>query len=142
MTDAEAIQSTIAAYCQLNDDRRFDEFEQLWTKEATFGSSTRVPVHKGRENIRRHFENRGDPARRGIHAAFTPRIEIDGDKAQATADYVWFGVASGALELGPGGRYNFRFAKEAGRWRIAELHVQVLLTAAENEARRTRKAAQ
>ena len=140
MTDPAAIQNVIAAYCQLNDDRRFDEFEELWTEDATFGSSTRTPVHKGRGNIRRHFESRSDPARRGIHAPFTPRIKVNGEEAEATADYVWFGVSQGELELGPGGRYKFRFAKESGCWRISELFVQVLLTAQENEARRTRRA--
>ena len=138
MTDAEEIQNTIAEYCHFYDDRRFDEFEDLWAEDAIFHSSTRDPVHRGRHNIRVHIEGNGARSKRGIHGTFNPVIKVTGDTAEATTDYIWAGVSEERLQLGPGGRYNFRFVKNPDRWRIAELYVKVLLTAEENATRRAR----
>ena len=124
MTDEEAIRKTVAEFCQLQDDRRFDEFLDIWVEEATFRFLGLV--HKGRDNIREYLEQ--FPARRGVHGGFNPVIETAGDSAQAGADYIWFDVIDGDLQVNSGGRFNFRLVRNPDRWRIAELEVRLLLS--------------
>ena len=127
MSDEEAIRKTIAQYCQLYDDRRFDEFADIWTEDAVF--RTLDIIHKGRDNVRKFVEGLGYSARRGVHGSFNPVIDIDGDTAVARADYIWFGVndEGDKLQVGSGGRYNFKLVRNPDRWRITELHVTLLL---------------
>ena len=123
MTDVEAIQNTIAEYCQLYDDRRFDALAEIFVPNATF----RVLdlTHRGRENIVRFLEQLSPV--RGTHGTFNPVIEVSGDAASVRVDYIWFGVIEGELKVGSGGRYHQRLVKDPDRWRIAELEVKLLL---------------
>jgi ketosteroid isomerase-like protein len=127
MTDAEAITKTIGEYCQLYDDRRFDEFREIWVEDAVF--RVRDIIHRGRDNVRKFIEGLSYSSnQRGVHGSFNPVIEIDGDSAKAHADYIWFGVVDGKLHVGSGGRYNFSLVRNSDRWRISELEVRLLLT--------------
>jgi ketosteroid isomerase-like protein len=133
LTDLEAVRRTIAEYCEFYDERMFDEFEQIWTEDATFRVEGRAGGAQGRKEIAAHLESRGtgakrglQPLLRGIHGVFTPMINIEGDRAQAAADYLSFRVRDGVFDITSGGRFHFQMVKQSDRWRIADLETRLL----------------
>jgi ketosteroid isomerase-like protein len=133
LTDIEAVRRTIAEYCTLYDEHLFDEFEQLWTENAVFRVEGREGGTQGRKEIAAYLEKKGagvkrgaQPTLRAVHGGFTPIIDIDGDRARAAADYLYFGMGDGAFQIMSGGRYHFQMVKQADRWRIAELETRLL----------------
>jgi len=132
MSDTEAVRRTIAEYCQLYDERLFDEFEEIWTEDATFRVHGRPGGARGRKEIAAYLEGRGgtkrgpQPTLRSIHGNFNPIIDIAGDEADAWAEYVSYGERNGALSIGSGGRYHFRMVRDSDRWRIADLETRLL----------------
>ena len=130
LTDLEAVRRTIAEYCEFYDERLFDEFEQIWTEDATFRVEGRRGGAQGRKEIAAHLESRGTKrgpqVLRGVHGVFTPVIDIDGDRAQAAADYLSFRIRDGAFQITSGGRFHFQMVKQADRWRIADLETRLL----------------
>ncbi len=154
VTDEEAIRRTAAEYCQFYDDRRFDDFEDIWTEDAVF--HVRDIVRKGRRNIRAFIEGlvtprNGAPAPSeagahairshpgGMHCFFNFIIEVTGYTAGAQADYLAAGVRDGQIGLGSGGRVLLRLVKEPDRWRIADMEFRLLLAPEEYDANRQRQ---
>ncbi len=132
MSDTEAIRRTIAEYCQLYDERLFDEFEEIWTEDATFRVQDRPGGARGRKAIAAYLEGRTatkrgpQPTLRSVHGSFNPIIDVMGDEADAWAEYVAFGERDGVLSIGSGGRYHFRMVRESDRWRIADLETRLI----------------
>jgi 3-phenylpropionate/cinnamic acid dioxygenase small subunit len=132
MSDYEAIRQTIAEYCQHYDDWRFDDFEQIWTEDATFAVEGRDAPIVGNKNIAAYLEKRVSATRNvehpieNIHGSFAPIIRIDGKAAEARADYLAFRARDGQLVISSGGRYIFRLVRHDDRWRISELLVRLL----------------
>jgi 3-phenylpropionate/cinnamic acid dioxygenase small subunit len=123
MTDEECIRQVLARFIQLRDDKQFEDWVQLFTEEGTFryGATTLV----GRADIRANVEAllRDD---RGKHLCLNSIIELSGDAAQVSSDFVKINPSddqSGTFEIVVMGRYRDEFVRRGGTWEIASRQV-------------------
>ena len=121
MNDEDAIRRTIAQYCQLCDDGRFDEWADLYTDDATF--SVMGKTYTGRADVKAFIEKGQAPERRGKHLCFNSIIDIDGDSARAITDYVFIDKQHAITSAG---RYHDRLIRQPDRWRFAERRILFL----------------
>ncbi len=88
LEDREAIRLVLRDYGRLLDERRFDEFGQLFAPQGEYvsgGATTRGPVAIA-DSLRRIMA--GNPlglAEPNFHVLFNERIELLGDRARATS---------------------------------------------------------
>ena len=118
VSDEDAIRRTIAQYCQLCDDGRFDEWADLYTDDATF--SVMGKTYTGRADVKAFIEKGQAPERRGKHLCFNSIIDIDGDSARAITDYVFIDKQHAITSAG---RYHDRLIRQPDRWRFAERRI-------------------
>jgi 3-phenylpropionate/cinnamic acid dioxygenase small subunit len=121
MTDEEAIRRTIAQYCQLCDDGRFDEWADLYTDDAAF--HVMGETHTGRAAVKAFIEKGQPPERRGKHLCFNSVIDVKGDEARAITDYVFVDKQRVVTSAG---RYHDRFVRDGTRWRFADRRIVFL----------------
>ena len=121
MTDEEGIRRTLALYCQLCDDGRFDEWADLYTEDAVF--RVMGGEHRGPEAIKAFIAKAQPAGQRGKHVAVNPLIYVDGDTARAWTDYIWVGPGSGQFPVTSAGRYHDRLVKRDGRWLFSERQI-------------------
>jgi 3-phenylpropionate/cinnamic acid dioxygenase small subunit len=120
MTDTaaeiESIRRTLALYCQLCDDGRFDEWAQLFTDDAEF--SVLGNTHVGRADVQAFIESAQPPELRGKHVCANSLIEIDerGGTATALTDYVFVGRTPEGMAVTSAGRYHDSFIRDGERW--------------------------
>lgn len=96
LEDREAIRIVLRDYGRLLDERKFDEFGQLFAPDGEYvsGGTTRGPAAIG-ESLRRIMTaNTLGFAEPNFHVLFNERIELHGDTADATSQS--FYVAPGA----------------------------------------------
>ncbi len=126
MSDEEGVRRTLALYCQLCDDGRFDEWADLYTENATFSVLGRT--HEGQAAIKGFIEKAQGPEQRGKHVCANPLIDVDGDTATAVTDYVFVARADGgSLAITSAGRYHDRLLRGAdGRWRFTQRRIVFL----------------
>jgi 3-phenylpropionate/cinnamic acid dioxygenase small subunit len=124
MSDEESVRRTLALYCQLCDDGRFDEWADLYTDDARF--SVLGGHHDGRAAIRAFIEAGQPPERRGKHVCANPVVEVRGDEASARTDYVFVARADGGFAITSAGRYHDRLVRDGDRWRFAERRIVFL----------------
>jgi 3-phenylpropionate/cinnamic acid dioxygenase small subunit len=113
----EDIRRTLARYCMLCDDGRFDEFGTLFTEDAVFHVMGRS--YTGRAEIAGFMEENQPPAMRGKHVAVNSLIEGDGWSGQALAwtDYIFVGQDGTVTSQG---RYHDKLVREGDKvWRFA-----------------------
>jgi len=117
-TPEEGVRRTLAQYCQLCDDGRFDEWAELFTPDASFVVMGRV--HTGREAIRAFIEAGQPPERRGKHLCANPLVEIDeqGRRARAVTDYAFVGRVEGGFAITSVGRYHDSLVERDGSWQF------------------------
>jgi 3-phenylpropionate/cinnamic acid dioxygenase small subunit len=115
-TDIERIRRTLASYCQLCDDGRFDEWAELYTPDATFEALGRT--YTGREQIKGFIETYQAPELRGKHITGNALIDVDSIGAVATAstDYVFVGPTAEGLAVISAGRYHDTLVRDGDRW--------------------------
>jgi 3-phenylpropionate/cinnamic acid dioxygenase small subunit len=123
VTPEERIRRTLALYCQLCDDGRFDEWADLYVEDAEF--HVMGTTHRGRAAIKAFIEKGQPPERRGKHLCANPLIDLDegGTGARAVTDYVFVGRAGGGLAITSAGRYHDRLVLDGGRWRFARREI-------------------
>ena len=117
----EEIRRTLARYCMLCDDGRFDEFARLFTEDATF--HVMGQTHVGRDAIKAFMEAGQPPELRGKHVAVNSLIEGDGwsGTAEAWTDYI-FVSQQGAISSQ--GRYHDQLVREGDKvWRFARREI-------------------
>jgi uncharacterized protein (TIGR02246 family) len=128
MNDHSSVLRTLALYCQLCDDGRFDEWAELYTDDAVFIVGGRR--HEGRAAIKAFIEAGQPPERRGKHVCANPLVDVDADgtTARASTDYVFVArAADGSLAITSAGRYHDRLVRSAdGRWRFAERRIEFI----------------
>jgi 3-phenylpropionate/cinnamic acid dioxygenase small subunit len=114
--DLEQIRRTLALYCQLCDDGRFDEWAELYTADATFSVMGRT--YTGPREIKGFIEKGQPPEQRGKHVCANSIIDIDptGTSASARTDYVFVGRTDEGLAITSAGRYHDTLVREAERW--------------------------
>jgi 3-phenylpropionate/cinnamic acid dioxygenase small subunit len=113
----DAVRRTLAQYCQLCDEGRWDDFVDLFVADARFHVMGRTSV--GPDAIRGFMEVGQSPERRGRHMISGSVIEIaeGGSAALAWTDYVF--VAQSKL-ITSVGRYHDELVRgHDGRWRFA-----------------------
>jgi 3-phenylpropionate/cinnamic acid dioxygenase small subunit len=122
--DHEAIRNLLVDYCQLCDDGRFDEWGQLFTDDATF--TVMGTTHTGRGDVQAFITAAQPPEARGRHLISQPRLNIDGDSADARTDYAFVGRTDRGLAVTSSGRYLDHLVRDGGRWRFASREIVFL----------------
>jgi 3-phenylpropionate/cinnamic acid dioxygenase small subunit len=117
----QAIRRTLAEYCQLLDDGRFDEWVEVFSEDVVFAVMGQVA--RGRAAVRALIEPAQQADARGRHLLSEPMITVDGDTARVTTDYCF---VSRALTVSSAGRYHDVLRREGDRWRIAAREVVFL----------------
>lgn len=119
-TDEAAIRRTLAQYCQTCDDGRFEEFGDLFVEDGVLDVGGREPI-VGRQSIRAFMARAQPPERRGKHLCGMPVIDIDGDEATASTDFVFVArTGDGGRAVTAMGRYHDRLLRDHGAWRFAQ----------------------
>jgi ketosteroid isomerase-like protein len=122
ITDELEIRRVLALYCHRCDDGDFDALLDLFSadSEMVYGERT----CRGRAQLREFFdEMQGKPAQRGKHLTLNSVIDVAGDGASATSDFLFLRFVDGALTPVYTGRYRDRFARVGNRWRITRREV-------------------
>jgi 3-phenylpropionate/cinnamic acid dioxygenase small subunit len=109
-----AIRRTLARYCQLLDDGRFDEWVEVFSDDVAF--SVMGQVAHGRDAVRRLIEPVQQADARGRHILSEPLITVDGDTASAATDYCF---VSRELAVSSAGRYHDVLVRDGDEWRIS-----------------------
>jgi uncharacterized protein (TIGR02246 family) len=123
MSDVDRIRNLLAAYCQLLDDRRYVEFGQLFAPDGVWSLGGRD--NHGPAEVKAFMDQLllNYPNRRSSHMNTNVAIEVDGDTATSSSDYVMFTrEGDGAWQVLAAGRYQDRLARQArdGSWRFVE----------------------
>ena len=128
MTDQECIRRVLAEFIQLRDDKRFAEWVELFTEDATFeyGSHHLVGRSAIRQNVQALLRND-----RGKHLCVNSIIDVSGDAASVSSDFLKVNPTddeSGATGYGIGtmGRYEDHFVRQGGEWKIAKRKVHIM----------------
>ena len=136
--EIERIRRTIAEYCQLCDDGRFDEFGLLFTPDARF--EVMGSVYEGRAAIAGFMAEFQPPEQRGKHVTTNAVIDVDEAAGTATAstDYVFvtpdvsskFGEGElamfGRFAVTSSGRYVDELVRDGDRWLFARRRIEFL----------------
>jgi ketosteroid isomerase-like protein len=124
----EDVARTLALYCQLCDDGRFDEWAQLFMEDARF--TVLGNTHTGRETIKAWIEQAQPPELRGKHFLGQSVIDIDegGDTASGVTDYTFVnGTRDGGYKITSAGRYYDTFVRSGdGRWQFKTREIRFL----------------
>lgn len=110
----QAIRRTLAEYCQLLDDGRFDEWVEVFSDDVVFAVMGQVA--RGRAAVRQLVEPVQQADARGRHVLSEPLITIDGDTATAVTDYCFI---ARSLQITSAGRYYDVLVHDGDRWRIS-----------------------
>ncbi len=113
----EAIRRTLAQYCQLCDDGRFDEWIDLFTADARFHVMHRT--EQGHDAIVGFMRVGQSEDKRGRHALLASVIDLadDGATARAWTDFAFIDKARAVTSVG---RYHDELVRgDDGRWRFA-----------------------
>ncbi len=122
--DEDQIRRTLSEYSQRCDDGRFEEWADLFTDDARFVVSGQVT--EGRESIRKLMVAMMPPERRGQHVTSNSLIDIDGDSATASTDYLFVRPAAEGPTIVAAGRYHDQLSRQGGRWRFRERAITML----------------
>jgi 3-phenylpropionate/cinnamic acid dioxygenase small subunit len=119
---------TLALYCQLCDDGRFDEWGELFVEDARF--TVLGQTHEGREDIKAWISKAQAPELRGKHFLGQSVVDIDatGDRASGVTDYTFVNrTPEGAYAITSAGRYYDTFVRsDDGRWRFVTREIRFL----------------
>ena len=118
MSDEEAIRRTIAQYAHFCDDGRFDEWGELFTEDTTFVAMGET--YRGREGAKGFITKFQPPEARGKHLCVNTVIDLDGDRARAWTDYVFFDKRKVVVSAG---RYHDLLVRDGDRWRFASREI-------------------
>jgi hypothetical protein len=116
--DAALIARTLALYCQLLDDLRFEDWGELFTEDAEWTAPS--AAFRGRAAIVEGLRAMEPNARGWVkHLAFAPVVEVE----PPTSARVWSDLVvlardpgSGAWSVAAAGRYYDEMQKEGGLW--------------------------
>ena len=120
----QAIQRVFATYCRAIDDGRLDDVAKLYAADGAlvleaFGVRATGPVE-----IRAKLTEITDPRIKATHASFNHQIDVDGSKANATADFIVID-STGAPKIIVVGRYFAKFVLVGSDWKIKEWNIEI-----------------
>jgi uncharacterized protein (TIGR02246 family) len=122
--DEDQIRRTLSEYSQRCDDGRFEEWADLFTDDARFVLSGQVT--EGRDSIRTMMAAMMPPDRRGQHVISNSLVDLDGDSATASTDYLFVRPTSEGPTIVAAGRYRDRLVRDGNRWRFRERAITML----------------
>jgi uncharacterized protein (TIGR02246 family) len=131
LLDVEEIKQLKARYFRTMDQKRWDEFALVFTKDAHLEVPEGDVRVDGREAIAQAISGALEGVRT-VHHGHMPEIEITGPETArgvwAMFDYVEFPAADGHSPPGIQGygHYTEEYAREDGAWRIKRLHLSRL----------------
>ncbi len=128
LEDREAIRLVLRDYGRLLDERRFDEFGQLFAPDGEYvsaGRTTRGPAEIA-DSLRRVMAgNSMGLAEPNFHVLFNERIELQGDAATATSQSFFVAPgADGAPQLVMMASYTDRLVRTPQGWKFAQRTVR------------------
>ena len=121
--DAEDIRQLLALQARaarLVDTMQWDEVRTLWTPDAVFHNFGRD--YAGPDDIVA-FMSRRMAAHPGRHMVSVPQLDIDGDRARAEVDYVFFRFAD--LAVFSIGVYHDEFRRIDGTWFFSRREIEI-----------------
>ena len=123
LEDREAIRLVLRDYGRLLDERRFDEFGQLFSEQGEYvaGATTRGPQQIA-EGLRRTFAgNSLGLAEPNFHVLFNERITLAGSKAVSSSQSFFVAPgADGAPRIVMMASYEDELVKTPAGWRFAK----------------------
>jgi uncharacterized protein (TIGR02246 family) len=125
--DEEAIRRTLGEYSQHCDDGRFDEWAELFTADARLVVAGSVT--QGRDAIKEYMMTVQAAGRRGMHVTTNSLVDIDGDTATTTTDYLFVRPTTDGLAIIAAGRYHDHLVRDEARWRFRERSITMLSAA-------------
>jgi hypothetical protein len=122
--DELLIRQTLARFCLLIDDGRFDDLVSWFTSDATL--VVRESAIVGRDAIRDWFVASNPPHRRGKHLTTNIVVDVVGDHADGAADFLFMNFVDGQLKPAFVGRYTDRLVKINGKWLFSSRKIAIL----------------
>jgi uncharacterized protein (TIGR02246 family) len=122
--DEDKIGRTLSEYSQSCDDGRFDDLAQLFTEDARFVVSGTAA--EGRDSIRALLVRMLPDGSRGQHITSNSLVDVDGDTASATTDYLFVRPTAEGPALVAAGRYYDRLTRDGPTWRFTERTITML----------------
>ena len=132
LEDIEAIKQLKARYCALCDDGYdADQLTDLFTEDALWHGGS-LGVARGREKIRKFFQNTPAVMPFAVHMVMNPVIEVDGDTATGRW-YLFQAATLKAVENGAdkrvdgalwgSARYDEEYVRVDGEWKFKSLRL-------------------
>ena len=120
MEDAFEIAQLRATYCHLLDDRRWNEFNDLFTEDATFDGLRRI---SGKAAIHEFFSVECPKiADQFWHFCSNGSIDVHGDTATGRISMEYFSVTSG-ISYVSFGHYDDVIVRTDGGWKFASRRI-------------------
>ena len=118
-----AVTDTLLDYCQLLDEKRLDEFADLFTEDCVFEEGP--PAH-GRAHVRAKVRKLLLMFESLSHHLSNIRVKVTSDNTAQASSYIyaWHQLNEGG-QLEIWGRYLDELKIEDGRWKIHHRRVQV-----------------
>jgi len=130
---ASAIQKIFSQYAQYIDEARFELLSNLFAEDGVLMLEPYGVKAVGPKAIRAKYTEMADPKIKGVHAIFNHIIDVDGQgegtSAHAAADATYIDITQGQPRLMVLARYNSRFARIGGDWKIKEWNITVKASA-------------
>lgn len=124
MDDESQINVTLSAYSQLLDDGHFEPWSDLFTEDARLSFPGRDA--EGRDAIRALMEQvQGDGAR-GKHMTANTTVQVSGDTATSSTDYLMVRAGAEGIGIVSAGRYHDTLVRQDGKWRFRERRITFL----------------
>jgi uncharacterized protein (TIGR02246 family) len=122
--DEDHVRRTLAEYSRFFDDGRVDEWADLFTEDARFVVSGQVT--EGRDAIGKYMTTVHSTGGRGLHVTTNTLVDVDGETATATTDYLYVRPTAAGLAIISAGRYDDRLVRDGRRWRFAQREITML----------------
>ncbi len=126
MGEEQQISRTLSQYSQLLDDGRFDEWSDLFTESARLIFMGQVT--EGRQAILKYMETVQGDGKRGMHVTTNSLIDVDGEVAAATTDYLFVRPTAEGIGIVAAGHYFDRLVRHDDRWRFQVREITLLTT--------------
>jgi ketosteroid isomerase-like protein len=114
----EGIRRTLAEFCQVTDAGDFDRWVDLFTPD---GSMVLLgETHTGSDALRAFIIQDQPPESRGLHITTDSIIDVDGDTAHASSNFLFIGATPSGPAIIAAGQYIDQLARHGERWLFVE----------------------
>jgi hypothetical protein len=124
VADELAIGRVLHAYCQLLEDGDFAALADQFAPQGSYSYAGEVVT--GRTALQEWFAEHNPPERRGKHLTVNAIVDVRGDQAEVTSDFLFIRVVDGAVTPVFAGRYFDVLTRTEGRWVIESRVIDLL----------------